>query len=113
GGKTGINTAAGKNLVGAFHEPSAVFIDLDRLHTLPADEIIAGSAEIIKTGFIHDPVIIERYEQDPQGVLDPKKHLPELIARSVAVKLIVVGEALDEVGLRESLNDGHPFGHAV
>lgn len=113
GGKTGINTAAGKNLVGAFHEPSAVFIDLDRLHTLPADEIIAGSAEIIKTGFIHDPVIIERYEQDPQGCLDPNKHLPELIARSVAVKAKVVGEDLKEAGLRETLNYGHTFGHAV
>ena len=113
GGKTGINTAAGKNLVGAFHEPSDVFIDLERLRTLPADEIIAGSAEIIKTGFIHDPVIIERYEQDPAACLDPDGFLPELIARSVAVKAKVVGEDLKEAGLRETLNYGHTFGHAV
>ena len=113
GGKTGINTAAGKNLVGTFHEPSAVFIDLKRLRTLPADEIIAGSAEIIKTGFIHDPIIIERYESDPKSCLDPDGLLPELIARSVAVKAAVVGEDLKEAGLRETLNYGHTFGHAV
>ena len=113
GGKTGINTAAGKNLVGAFHEPTAVFIDLDRLATLPMEELIAGSAEIIKTGFIADPVILERYESDPVACLRVDGHLPELIARSVAVKARVVGEDLKESGLREILNYGHTFGHAV
>lgn len=113
GGKTGINTAAGKNLVGAFHEPDAVFIDLDRLATLPADEIVAGSAEIIKTGFIADPVILERYEADPAACLRVDGHLPELIARSVQVKADVVGQDLKESGLREILNYGHTFGHAV
>ncbi|WP_200255039.1 3-dehydroquinate synthase [Corynebacterium pygosceleis] len=113
GGKTGINTAAGKNLVGCFHEPAAVFIDLDRLLTLPADEIIAGSAEIIKTGFIADPRILELYESDPRACLRPDGHLPELIARSVAVKARVVSEDLQESGLREILNYGHTFGHAV
>ena len=113
GGKTGINTKAGKNLVGAFHEPSAVFIDLDRLATLPMDELIAGSAEIIKTGFIADEVILERYESDPVACLRADGHLPELIARSVQVKASVVGEDLKEAGLREILNYGHTFGHAV
>ncbi|HHU68610.1 3-dehydroquinate synthase [Corynebacterium sp.] len=113
GGKTGINTAAGKNLVGAFHEPTAVFIDLDRLATLPMDELIAGSAEIIKTGFIADPVILERYEDDPVACLRADGHLPELIARSVQVKADVVGQDLKESGLREILNYGHTFGHAV
>lgn len=113
GGKTGINTAAGKNLVGSFHEPDSVFIDLDRLRTLPEEEIIAGSAEIIKTGFIHDPVIIDHYLADPAGALDPEGILPELIARSVAVKARVVGEDLKEAGLRETLNYGHTFGHSV
>ncbi|NLA56408.1 MAG: 3-dehydroquinate synthase [Corynebacterium humireducens] len=113
GGKTGINTAAGKNLVGAFHEPTAVFIDLDRLATLPMDELIAGSAEIIKTGFIADPVILERYEDDPVACLRADGHLPELIARSVQVKANVVGQDLKESGLREILNYGHTFGHAV
>ena len=113
GGKTGINTDAGKNLVGAFHEPTAVFIDLDRLATLPMDELIAGSAEIIKTGFIADPVILERYESDPVACLRADGHLPELIARSVQVKADVVGQDLKESGLREILNYGHTFGHAV
>lgn len=113
GGKTGINTSAGKNLVGAFHEPDSVFVDLDRLRTLPEDEIVAGSAEIIKTGFIHDPVIIERYLDNPVSCLDPDGFLPELIERSIAVKAHVVGQDLKESGLRETLNYGHTFGHAV
>lgn len=113
GGKTGINTAAGKNLVGAFHEPDSVFVDLERLDTLPAAEIIAGSAEIIKTGFIHDPVILERYDSNPGACVDPQGYLPELIERSIAVKAAVVGEDLKESGLRETLNYGHTFGHAV
>lgn len=113
GGKTGINTAFGKNLVGAFHEPAGVFIDLDFLETLPKDELIAGSAEIIKTGFIQDPQILDLYESDPAACLDPSSHLPELIARSVTVKAAVVGVDLKESGLREILNYGHTFGHAV
>ncbi|AGF72579.1 3-dehydroquinate synthase [Corynebacterium halotolerans] len=113
GGKTGINTAAGKNLVGAFHEPDSVFIDLDRLPTLPTEELVAGSAEIIKTGFISDTVILDRYESDPAACLRVDGHLPELIARSVTVKANVVGQDLRESGLREILNYGHTFGHAV
>ena len=83
------------------------------LKSLPAAEIIAGSAEIIKTGFIADPVILERYEHDPQRCLAVDGYLPELIQRSVAVKAAVVGEDLKEAGLREILNYGHTFGHAV
>ena len=103
GGKTGINTAAGKNLVGAFHEPNSVFVDLERLDTLPAAEIVAGSAEIIKTGFIHDPVILERYEDNPGACVDPQGFLPELIERSIAVKAAVVSQDLKESGMRLSL----------
>ncbi|AZA09180.1 3-dehydroquinate synthase [Corynebacterium pseudopelargi] len=113
GGKTGINTAAGKNLVGAFHEPTAVFIDMDYLATLPEEELISGSAEIIKTGFIADEEILRLYEQDPQACLRVDGHLPELIYRSVAVKAEVVGKDLKESSLREILNYGHTFGHAV
>lgn len=116
GGKTGINTAAGKNLVGAFHEPDAVFIDLDRVLTLPDDEIIAGSAEIIKTGFIADEEILKLYEADPVACLQKEvegSHLPELIARSVRVKGAVVSADLKESNLREILNYGHTFAHAV
>ncbi|MGV0388320.1 3-dehydroquinate synthase [Corynebacterium sanguinis] len=107
GGKTGINTAAGKNLVGSFHEPDSVFIDLERLITLPEEELISGSAELIKTGFIADPRILELYMDDPQA------HYAELVERSVAVKASVVSKDLKESGLREILNYGHTLGHAI
>lgn len=113
GGKTGINTAAGKNLVGAFHEPSAVFIDLDFIASLPKAELVSGSAEMIKTGFIADEGILKLYESDPQACLKVDGHLPELIARSVQVKANVVAQDLKESSLREILNYGHTFGHAV
>ncbi|WP_295628006.1 3-dehydroquinate synthase [uncultured Corynebacterium sp.] len=113
GGKTGINTAAGKNLVGAFHEPSGVFVDLDFLRTLPHAELVAGSAEIIKAGFISDTAILDLYEADPAACLDVDGSLPELIERSIRVKAHVVSEDLKEAGLRETLNYGHTFGHAV
>src|SRR5437899_1060985 len=71
GGKTGINTEAGKNLVGSFHEPAAVLVDLATLETVPRNEIVAGMAEIIKAGFIADPVILELVEKDPEAALDP------------------------------------------
>lgn len=110
GGKTGINTAAGKNLVGAFHEPDSVFIDLDRLDTLPEAEFVSGSAEIIKTGFIADPVILDIYRA---GGSVPTDKIAELIERSVAVKASVVAQDLKESSLREILNYGHTLGHAI
>ncbi|WCZ32593.1 3-dehydroquinate synthase [Corynebacterium massiliense] len=113
GGKTGINLTAGKNLVGAFHEPAGVFLDTFALRSLPRAELVAGSAEIIKTGFIRDPRILELYENDPESCLDVDGALPELIQRSVAVKAEVAGRDLKESGLREILNYGHTFGHAV
>ena len=114
GGKTGINTAAGKNLVGAFHEPSAVLVDLAVLDTLPAAELVAGSAEIVKTGFIADPVILELIEADPAAALDPAGPvLPELVRRSIQVKADVVAADLRESSLREILNYGHTLGHAI
>ncbi len=114
GGKTGINTAAGKNLVGAFHEPSAVLVDLATLDTLPAAEIAAGSAEIVKTGFIADPVILDLVEADPAAALDPAGPvLPELVERSIRVKAEVVAADLRESHRREILNYGHTLGHAV
>jgi 3-dehydroquinate synthase len=113
GGKTGINTAAGKNLVGAFHEPSAVLVDLDVLETLPHAEIVAGSAEIIKAGFIRDPHILDLYEADAAAACDPRGTLPDLIEAAIAVKADVVGQDLRESSLREILNYGHTYGHAV
>lgn len=114
GGKAGINTDAGKNLVGVFHEPAAVFVDLTTLETVPRNEIIAGMAEIIKTGFIADPVILDLIETDPQAALDPTGPvLPELIERSIRVKAEVVAADLRESDLREILNYGHTLGHAI
>ncbi len=114
GGKTGINTEAGKNLVGCFHEPSAVLVDLATLESLPRNEIVAGMAEILKAGFLADPRILELVEADPGAALDPTGDvLPELVQRAVAYKAEVVGADLREAGRREELNYGHTLGHAI
>src|SRR6195256_4455536 len=114
GGKTGINTDAGKNLVGAFHQPLAVLADLATLETLPHNEIVAGMAEVVKAGFIADPVILDLIEADPQAALDPKGDvLPELIRRAVTVKAEVVAADEKESELREILNYGHTLAHAI
>ena len=114
GGKTGINTEAGKNLVGAFHQPAAVLVDLDMLRTLPANELVAGMAEIVKAGFIADPVILDLIEADPRAAVDPAGTvLPELIRRAIAVKAEVVAADEKESALRELLNYGHTLAHAI
>ncbi|HYO01641.1 MAG TPA: 3-dehydroquinate synthase [Mycobacterium sp.] len=114
GGKTGINTDAGKNLVGAFHQPLAVLVDLATLETLPRNEIVAGMAEIVKAGFIADPVILDMIEADPEAALDPAGSvLPELIRRAVTVKAEVVAADEKESQLREILNYGHTLAHAI
>jgi len=114
GGKTGINTDAGKNLVGAFHQPLAVLVDLATLETLPRNEIVAGMAEIVKAGFIADPVILDMIEADPEAALDPMGSvLPELIRRAVTVKAAVVAADEKESQLREILNYGHTLAHAI
>ena len=114
GGKTGINTEAGKNLVGAFHQPAAVLVDLDMLCTLPANELVAGMAEIVKAGFIADPVILDLIEADPRAAVDPAGTvLPELIRRAIAVKAEVVAADEKESALREILNYGHTLAHAI
>jgi 3-dehydroquinate synthase len=114
GGKTGINTEAGKNLVGAFHQPLAVLVDLETLKTLPRNELVAGMAEVVKAGFIADPMILDIIERDPQAALDPTGSvLPELIRRGVAVKAAVVAADEKESQLREILNYGHTLAHAI
>lgn len=114
GGKTGINTAEGKNLVGAFHPPAGVLADLDTLDTLPKNEMISGMAEVIKCGFIADPVILELIERDSAVVSDPRSNaVRELIERAIAVKAKVVSADLKEAGEREILNYGHTLGHAI
>ncbi|GAB3477203.1 3-dehydroquinate synthase [Amycolatopsis cihanbeyliensis] len=114
GGKTGINTEAGKNLVGVFHEPSMVLADLATLETLPPNELVAGMAEVVKAGFIADPRILELIERDPAGALDTEGELlGELVRRSIQVKADVVAADLRESGMREFLNYGHTLGHAI
>ena len=114
GGKSGINTASGKNLVGAFHEPASVLVDLTTLDTLPPAELTAGMAEVVKAGFIADPAILELVEADPRAALDPAGSvLPELVRRAITVKAEVVSSDLRESHLREVLNYGHTLGHAI
>ena len=114
GGKTGINTSEGKNLVGVFHAPAKVIVDLDTLLTLAKNEVLAGFGEVVKYGFIADPRILELIEQDVAVATDPASPVfQEIIERSVAIKARVVGEDFKESGLREILNYGHTLGHAI
>ena len=114
GGKTGINTARGKNLVGAFHAPAGVVCDLGTLETLPEADYRAGLAEVVKCGFIADPAILDLIEADPAAAVRPGSAVErELVERSVRVKADVVGEDLTEQGRREILNYGHTLGHAI
>ena len=114
GGKTGINTSEGKNLVGVFHAPSKVIIDLDTLSSLARNEILAGFGEVVKYGFISDPRILELIETDVDVATDPSSTVfQEIIERSVSIKARVVGEDFKESGLREILNYGHTLGHAI
>ncbi|MGI8627059.1 MAG: 3-dehydroquinate synthase [Geodermatophilaceae bacterium] len=109
GGKTAINVPAGKNLVGAFHPPVAVIADLAFLESLPETEYRSGLAEVVKCGFIADPVILELLSGDPTGRADQG----ELVVRAVQVKAEVVAEDLTDLGRREMLNYGHTLGHAI
>lgn len=114
GGKTGINTAEGKNLVGSFHPPAAVLADLDALQTLPRNELLTGMAEVVKCGFIADPAILDLIEADPEAVADPGSAVVRnLVERAIAVKAGVVSEDLKESGLRETLNYGHTLAHSI
>ena len=114
GGKTGINTEAGKNMVGAFHEPAAVIADLAALDSLPAAELVPGLAEVVKSGFIADPQILDIIESDPAAAADPgSPQLADLVRRTVAVKADVVAADLRESDLREILNYGHTLAHAI
>jgi len=118
GGKTGINTAEGKNLVGSFHEPVGVLCDLDHLRTLPPADLAAGLAEVVKVGFTSDPTILELICDNPRAAIDPSSPvLSELVERAISVKATVVAadlreSASDGIG-REVLNYGHTFAHAI
>jgi 3-dehydroquinate synthase len=114
GGKTGINTSEGKNLVGAFYAPAAVVMDLDVLDTLPRNEVLAGFAEIVKCGFIGEPEILDIIEADVDRVTDPaSEEFRRALELSVGLKARVVSEDFRESGLREILNYGHTLGHAI
>ncbi|MFC3501905.1 3-dehydroquinate synthase [Micromonospora krabiensis] len=114
GGKTGINTDAGKNLVGAFHPPAGVLADLATLDSLPSSDLAAGLAEVVKCGFIADPVILDLVEADPVAATDPAGPVArELIERAIRVKADVVSGDLRESGVREVLNYGHTLAHAI
>jgi 3-dehydroquinate synthase len=114
GGKTGINTAEGKNLVGAFYAPAAVVCDLDTLSSLGRNELLAGFAEVVKYGFIAEPEILDIIERDVDVATDPESaEFRRLVELSIGVKARVVGEDFTEQGLREILNYGHTLGHAI
>ena len=120
GGKTGINLTAGKNLVGAFHEPRVVLCDLDLLRELPPSEVASGLAEVVKCGFISDAEILRLVDSEVHNALEVTSDIfAELVGRAVAVKARVVATDLTErtsrgeiVG-REALNYGHTLGHAI
>ncbi|MBT2499875.1 3-dehydroquinate synthase [Agromyces sp. ISL-38] len=114
GGKTGINTNEGKNLVGVFHAPAAVLCDFDLLDTLPRNEILAGFAEIVKAGFIRYPEILDVIEADPEAATDPAApEFRRVVELAIRMKAEVVSEDFTEQGLREILNYGHTLGHAI
>lgn len=122
GGKTGINTPEGKNLVGSFYPPDAVFCDLQALATMPQAEYVTGLAEVVKCGFIADPQILDLIEADTAAALDPQRELiAELVRRAVQVKAdVVAGDLRESVDgapagkrSREILNYGHTLGHAI
>lgn len=114
GGKTGVNLTAGKNLVGCFHHPRAVFADVGVLQTLPARELRAGLFESVKAGIIRDARLFRFLERDQEAILacDPTA-LKRVICASVRMKAEVVGIDERESGLRMILNFGHTLGHAI
>lgn len=115
GGKTGVDTPAGKNLVGSFHPPSLVLSDPSALETLPAEQLRSGLAEAIKHGVIADERYFERIVGDLPALLSRPSgpEMLELIARSVEIKADVVARDEREGGVRKTLNFGHTLGHAI
>lgn len=112
GGKTGVDTPAGKNLVGAFHPPAAVVVDPEVLETLPREHLRAGFAEIVKHGVVADEEYFRRAATFAPS-LRVTGELTELIARSIEIKAAIVTKDEREAGLRKVLNFGHTIGHAI
>ncbi|WP_338362672.1 3-dehydroquinate synthase [uncultured Pseudoalteromonas sp.] len=114
GGKTAVNHPLGKNMIGAFYQPQAVFIDTESLHTLPAREFAAGMAEVIKYGLIYDTELFTFIEQNAEKLkqLD-EASLQHIIYRCCEIKALIVAQDEKENGLRALLNLGHTFAHAI
>lgn len=114
GGKNGVDLDGVKNVIGSFRQPEFVICDTTMLRTLPEEEYQSGLAELIKTGLIGDPVIIEILENNYPGVVKRERDLlSDLVARSIKFKASVVSKDEKEGGLRRILNFGHTFGHAI
>lgn len=114
GGKVGVNLKAGKNLVGAFHQPRLVLCDLDTLATLPDRELRAGLGEIVKYGVIYDAALFQRLEKQLDAILEKQQAvLGSIVARCCAIKAEIVAQDETETGLRAALNFGHTIGHAI
>ena len=116
GGKTGVNLAAGKNLVGAFYHPVAVLADVHTLTTLPPRELRAGLVETVKAAILGDAELFALLETEMPRLLaeaPDENLLSDVVARSVAIKAAVVGEDEREGGVRMILNLGHTIGHAI
>ncbi len=114
GGKVGVNLPAGKNLVGAFYQPSFVFCDLSTLDTLPKREFCAGLGEVIKYGIIFDAAFFRRLEKDLESLMAREEGvLAAIVSRCCAIKAHVVAHDEKESGLRAILNFGHTIGHAL
>jgi 3-dehydroquinate synthase len=113
GGKTGINHPLGKNMIGAFHQPRLVLIDIDTLRTLPAEELHSGLAEVVKHGMIRDADYFEQVEKNTSGILALEAEIMErIVLGSCRIKGDVVSDDERESGVRAHLNFGHTFGHA-
>ncbi len=113
GGKTGVNHPIGKNMIGAFYQPSLVMIDTDTLKTLPLKELNAGMAEVIKYGVISDSDLCEYLKKNHDGIIALGEGIAHIIKRSCEIKADVVSKDEREAGLRAILNFGHTVGHAV
>ena len=114
GGKTGINHASGKNLIGAFYQPAGVLIDVETLKTLAPRELESGLGECVKHAVIRDASLLEFIAENTQAILDCQSDVMiDLVARNVAIKADVVAGDERETGTREHLNYGHTVGHAI
>ncbi len=114
GGKTGINVSQGKNLIGAFHQPKAVYADLSTLSSLPQRQFQAGMAEVVKHGMINDREFFKFLEKNVQGIQEMEPGLLEqMVKTNCAIKAGIVSEDEKEGNLRKILNYGHTLGHAI